>query len=146
MTLRVGDVRFGVWIDQVLEVVRTPPISRLPLPDREIAGVSAVRGEVIPVLDLGIRLLGTPVARPGRLVLVRHTPSGSMVGLLVDALEALLPVRDADVQDPPEAAEHGISPELTAGVVVGDEAVVTILDLERAAAPPADDTKEKERT
>lgn len=143
MTLRLGDARFGLWIDQILEVVRTPPISRLPLPIREIAGVSAVRGEVVPVLDLGIRLLGTPAARPGRLVLVRHEATDSPVGLLVDGLETLLSVRDADVQDAPETAEHGLPVELTTGVVVHDDVVVTILDLDRAAAPPTADTEEK---
>ncbi|NIP79687.1 MAG: hypothetical protein GWM90_10915, partial [Gemmatimonadetes bacterium] len=105
LTLRLGDARFGLWIDEVLEVARTPPISRLPLPVPEVAGVSALRGDVVPVLDLGIRLLGAPAARPGRLVLVRHAGSDTIVGLLVDDLAALLSVTEAEIQPAPEAAE-----------------------------------------
>ncbi len=136
LVLRLGEARFGLWIEEVLEVVRTPPVSRLPLPTEEVPGVTSVRGDVVPVLDLGVRLLGSPAARPGRLVLVRHEESGSVVGLLVDAAEALLQLREGEVMPPPPAAEAKLPAELMAGVVMGDDAVVTVLQLARAAAPP----------
>ena len=136
LTVRLGDARFGMWVDEVLEIVNTPPISRLPLPVGEVAGVTSVRGDVVPVLDLGVRLLGAPAARPGRLVLVRHQESGTIVGLLVDGVETLVPVRDAAVKEPPGAAKSRLPAELVTGVVTANEEVVTILHLGRATAPP----------
>jgi purine-binding chemotaxis protein CheW len=143
LVLRLGEARFGLWIDEVLEIVRTPPISRLPLSSAEVPGVTSVRGDVIPVLDLGVRLLGAPAARPGRLVLVRHEPSGSLVGLLVDGVDALTPVADQEVRPAPAAAEAALAADLMTGVVARDEGVVTVLDLSRAAAPPAPSTDER---
>lgn len=142
LALRLGDALFGLWTDEVLEVVRTPPISRLPLPHPEVPGVTSVRGEVIPVLDLGLRLLDAPAARPGRLVLVRHDPTDSVIGLLVDGVQTLLTVGDGEVREAPEAAEAELPPDLVRGVVVRDEGVVTILHLGRATAPP-EATEEK---
>lgn len=142
LSLCLGDARFGLWVDEVLEVVRTPPISRLPLPQREVAGVTSVRGEVVPVLDLGIRLLGEPARRPGRLVLVRHTESDTVVGLLVDDVNTLLTPSEDEISDPPKAAEAALPSELMTGVVTGDDDVVTILHLGRAAAPPEADSNE----
>lgn len=142
LSLVLGESRFGLWVDQALEIVPTPPISRLPLPRREVAGVTSVRGDVVPVLDLGLRLLDAPAVRPGRLVLVRDEESGTMVGLLVDGVETLVEVREGEILDPPPPAEARLAPELVEGVVARDEGVVTILNLGRAAAPPEDEPRE----
>jgi purine-binding chemotaxis protein CheW len=143
LVLRLGEARFGLWIDEVLEIVRTPPITRLPLASAEVPGVTSVRGDVIPVLDLGVRLLGVATVRPGRLVLVRHEPSASLVGLLVDGVDSLTLVAGDEVLPAPAAAEATLAADLMTGVVSRDEGVVTVLDLSRAAAPPAPSTDER---
>lgn len=143
LVLRLGDARFGLWIDEVLEIVRTPPISRLPLPSAEVPGVTSVRGDVIPVLDLGVRLLGAPAARPGRLVIVRHEPTGALVALLVDGAEALISIEPTALRDPPAAAQARLPAELVTGVVTHNDMVVTVLHVGFAAAPPELATHER---
>lgn len=135
--LVLGRARFGLWIDEVLEIVRTPPISRLPLGSAEVPGVTSVRGDVVPVLDLGVRLLGSPAARPGRLVLVRDEQSGSMVGVLVDGVETLIAAGPDEVREPPTGSDAHIPVELIEGIVTTGEGVVTVLRTGRAVAPPA---------
>jgi purine-binding chemotaxis protein CheW len=144
LTLRLGDALFGLWVDDALEIVTTPPISRLPLPESEVAGVTGVRGEVVPVLDLGVRLLGAPATRPGRLVLVRDDETRTVVGLLVDGVQTLIGVAEDEVREPPPAAET--DPELVAGVVDHESGVVTILRPGRVAAPPDSTRTEVEGT
>lgn len=146
LVVTLGEARFGLWVDEVLEIVRTPPITRLPLAEPELAGVTSVRGDILPVLDLGGRLLDAPARRPGRLVLVRHEASGAMVGLLVDAVETLIGVTDEEIREPPPAAEARLPPALMTGVVARDDGVVTILHLGQATAPPEGDSNEVERT
>lgn len=142
LTCTLGEAQFGLWVDEVLEILRTPPITRLPLAAREVAGVVSIRGVVIPVLDLGERLLGTAAARPGRLVLVRHEASGSMVGLLVDGVGTLLSVRADELRPPPPEAEAELPPGYVTGVVTGDGALVTVLHVGEAAAPPETSTED----
>ena len=142
LMVTLGEARFGLWVDEVLEILRTPPITRLPLAAREIAGVTSVRGVVIPVLDLGERLMGVPALRPGRLVLIRHRPTGSMVGLLVDGVDTLLGVRDAEIRPTPPEAEAELPPGYVTGVVAGDQGVVTVLHVGEAAAPPTTSTED----
>lgn len=142
LTLRLGRARFGMWVDEVLEILRTPPITRLPLSAPEVAGVTSVRGVVVPVLDLGQRLLGTPAQRPGRLVLVRHKDSGAMVGVLVDGVGTLLGVRGDEVRPPPPAAEADLPPGMVTGVVAAPEGLVTVLHIGEAAAPPTTGTED----
>jgi purine-binding chemotaxis protein CheW len=136
LVLRLGSARFGVWVDEALEVVPTPPISRLPLAHDEVPGVTSVRGDVIPVLDLGVRLLGEPAARPGRIVIVRHRDTAALVALLVDDVETVISVGDEELRAPPPDAGSPLSPDHVAGVFAGPGNVVTVLHLGRAAAPP----------
>ncbi len=136
LVLRLGEARFGLWVDEILEIVRTPPISRLPLASPEVPGVTSVRGDVLPVLDLGIRLMGEPAERPGRLVVVRHNPTQSILGLLVDGVDTLAEVAASELRDPPPASEARLDPSLVRGVVTRDTGVVTVLHIGRAAAPP----------
>lgn len=144
LALRLGEARFGVWIDEILEVVRTPPITRLPLSAADVAGVTSIRGDVVPVLDLGERLLGEPAARPGRLVLVRHEASGGLVALLVDDVETLVRVGPDALEDAPEEAEAaGLAARFVTGVVDGRDGVVTVLHLGEAAAPPEEGTEDR---
>ena len=142
LSLCLGEARFGLWVDEVLEIVPTPPISRLPLPHPELAGVTSVRGEVIPVLDLGLRLLGSPARRPGRLLLVHHHETESLLGLLVDDVETLVMVAEEEIREPP-SAESSLPSEMATGVASSDEGLVTILHLGRAAAPPETDPYEE---
>lgn len=142
LTFHVGDAHFGVWVDEVLEIVEPPPISRLPLATREVAGVTSIRGDVIPVLDLGVRLLDVPAERPGRMVLIRHEESGSLVALLVDGVETLLGVAESELREPPAPAEARLRADYMTGVVAHGEDVVTVLHLGRAAAPPVPPAEE----
>ena len=142
LTMTLGQARFGLWVDEVLEILRTPPITRLPLPAPAVAGVTSVRGVVVPVLDLGQRLVGTPARRPGRLVLVRHEETDSLVGLLVDDVGTLLGVRPDEVRPPPPEAEVELPPGMVTGVVAGAGGLVTVLHIGEAAAPPTTETED----
>jgi hypothetical protein len=102
--------------------------------------VTSVRGDVIPVLDLGIRLLGVPARRPGRLVLVRHEATAPWWGCWWTTSRRWCPRRGRGEGDP-EAARSALPPELVAGVVAHEHGVVTVLRLARAAAPPDDDSR-----
>ena len=142
LTFHLGTAAYGVWVDEVLEILRTPPITRLPLAAPEVAGVTSVRGVVIPVLDLGRRLRGEPAARPGRLILVRHEASGSMVGLLVESVGTLLGVREHELGEPPPEARAGLPAGWITAVADSEGEVVTVLHLGEVAAPPGTSTED----
>lgn len=143
LVMRLGEAHFGLWIDEVLEIAATPPISKLPLAVPEVAGVTGIRGDVVPVLDLGVRLLGEPAARPGRLVLLRHRESDSIVALLVDAVETMESVQPGEVGEAPREAAAALPAGMIEGIVARPDRVITILRSGGVAAPPAASTEEE---
>ena len=90
MCVRVAGVEFALPIELVGEVLPTPALSQVPMVPAWVAGMVSVRNEVIPVVDAGVRLLGTPAQRAGRLVLSAPDETGERVGILVDDVTGLI--------------------------------------------------------
>lgn len=55
-TFFLEDIYFGIEIESVREVIRQPPLTRIPLAPADICGLMNLRGQVIPVVDLPCRL------------------------------------------------------------------------------------------
>jgi purine-binding chemotaxis protein CheW len=141
--VRVGAVEFGLPLDRVLEVVRVPPITRLPFPPPSIAGVASVRGSLVPVMDLGVRLLGPSADPGGRLVVVADPAGGGEVALLVDAVTGLIAAGERGAEPPPEV-EASLPPGWVAEVVTpAPDRLITVLRLEPVLA--LSDSADKER-
>lgn len=131
VVVRVGEAEFGIDVRRVREVLRAPPITRLPFPPPTILGIASVRGALVPILDLGERLLGRPANRAGRLVVVRDPYGDGSIGLLVDAVLDLVPL-DRRAEEPPEEIEASLPEGWVLGVLApGEQRLVTLLELSK---------------
>lgn len=85
----IGGARYGLALPDVVEVLAPTTLTPVPGAPPALAGVINVHGEIRPVIDL--RRLAGPAPEPGRglasVLLLRH--AGSVMGLLVDAVEDL---------------------------------------------------------
>ncbi len=84
LVVRAGTVRYGIPIEQVLEVVRPEGLMDVPGTPPIQAGIVNVRGAIVTVLDLKALLTGERAVTPGSIVLVEH--GARAVGLTVDAV------------------------------------------------------------
>lgn len=135
VVVRLGAAEFGLPIARVREVLRAPRLTRVPFPPPAVCGATAVRGAVVPVMDLGLRLLGRAAVRPGALVVVEEPATGEPLGLLVDGVSALLQPAQAEAREPPAEAEATLPAGWVAAVLVtNDGRVVTALHLEAVIA------------
>jgi purine-binding chemotaxis protein CheW len=129
VVIRVGATEFGIDVRQVRQVLRPLAITRLPFPPPTILGIASVRGTLVPVMDLGQRLLGTPSARDGKLIVVAEPDGDGSVGLLVDAVLDLV-LLDDGVHEPPAEVEESLPAGWIRGVLAPDaDRLVTLLDL-----------------
>ena len=86
LAFRIADRRFALDAARVAEVVRPPPVTRVPHAPPSLAGVAALRGRVLPVISMA-ELLGVE----GRGVLGRLIVLGGSepIGLAVDEVLGL---------------------------------------------------------
>ena len=128
LCVRVADVPYAVPVENVREIVRVRPITPIPRTASEVRGVISLRGEIIQVIDLRLRL-GVPAAaaatKASRIVVVQ-VEDGRVAGVLVDEVREVLRVSESSIGSPP-AGEAGIVAALCAN---GAE-FVSIVDPER---------------
>jgi len=84
VVFRLGDYYLTCRIDQIEEIIAFPPYTQIPGAKEWLLGVANVRGNLVPVSDLGWFLFGsrTPVTARTRLIVSQI--QGRMAGLVVD--------------------------------------------------------------
>ncbi|MBX3128833.1 MAG: purine-binding chemotaxis protein CheW [Polyangiaceae bacterium] len=112
---------YGVRVEEVQEVIGLRPLTRVFHAPDELAGVISLRGEVLPVLDVGALLAGPAQASSpspdARIVVVRESRAPRRrAGLLVDELGGLRDVPDAGLEPLPSTASEAVR-QLVVGVI-----------------------------
>ena len=92
IVIRYGDEVFGIDIKYVDNIVRMQRITRVPNVASHIRGVLNLRGEVIPVISLRIKmgLEADEITKTTRIIIIK-LDSGDSIGVLVDeVLEVIM--------------------------------------------------------
>ncbi|HZT33134.1 MAG TPA: chemotaxis protein CheW [Bryobacteraceae bacterium] len=138
-TFFVADLFLGVDVLQVQEVLRSQPMTRVPLAPEVIEGLINLRGQIVTAIDLRRRLKLPPRDDGQALMnLVVRTGDGA-VSLLVDEIGDVLEVDTGAWERPPDNLDPAVR-HLIQGVFPLDGHLLLILDtqqtLDLAAAGP----------
>ncbi|HEY4239214.1 MAG TPA: chemotaxis protein CheW [Kofleriaceae bacterium] len=119
LALPIGEVRETLPVQPITRVFLTPPA---------LAGVFSLRGEIIPVIDLGL-LLGLPPTQIGddsRIVVVEPDGAAGIAGIVVDRLRDVRALDDAPGPVPPSIPANVAA--MLSGVALAGDATVRILN------------------
>src|SRR2546423_1584452 len=118
---------YGLPITSVREIIRYVPPSATATASGVIQGMISLRGRTLPIVDLSSRLGRQLDVGSKTRILVLEVSRGAL-GLIVDAVDGILPVAtDRIVPLPVAAAENGLGDEVAN---VGDRLIV-LIDAER---------------
>jgi purine-binding chemotaxis protein CheW len=137
VSFHVQERLFALPVEVVEEVLKTAALTRVPHAPAAIRGVANMRGRVLPVLDLALRMgllsklqdEDRPAASQpgtGHRLLVVEGEQGP-VGLLIDRMGQMLPVRDSEVQPVPDRWQEVAS--FSTGVVPLEAELLVLLNL-----------------
>ena len=129
-TFFVRDALCGLDAAGVQEVIRLGPVTRVHHAPEEILGIVNLRGKIVTVVDLGLRL-GFPKAAPGgdsRIFIIEHR--NEFIGLLVDRVDEVVEVERGQWQAPPANVNWGQA-RFFEGVCRAGGRVITLLDAGR---------------
>lgn len=127
---------FAINVFKVKEVLKVPPLTKLPGSHHHITGVATLRGESVPVIDLR-SAIGFPASLDdsGENNLIITEYNRSIQGFLVGQVRHIVNTTWTEIQPPPKTA--GRSNYLTAITQIEDENVnkiVEIIDVEKVLA------------
>ncbi len=106
IAFRVGRQEFCINVMAVREIRGWTAATALPRAPRYVRGVINLRGAVLPIVELAVRL-GLPGNEPSaRNVIIVVQIAHQQIGLLVDAVSDILTASDANIQPPPDVASE----------------------------------------
>jgi purine-binding chemotaxis protein CheW len=130
VSFTIGAEDFGVNISEVREIIRVSAITRLPNTAQYIRGVINLRGSIIVVVDLAMKLgLQGKLSDNSRIIVIEI--NGSTVGMVVDAAKEVIRMNSGQIQAPPSMITNKINASYIEGVGVIGERLLIILDLAR---------------
>ena len=126
-TFRLGEGTFGIDTALIQEVVMPGDLTPVRHAPSYVAGVRNLRGRIITVIDLRVRLeLGCAACDPENRILIVDW-KGEPVGVLVDQVADTIPV-DTDALQPAPPNLHGVQMQNLLGVFRSGERLVALLD------------------
>lgn len=130
----VGERLYGWEIDAVREIVPFRRCTRLPGAPAYVCGLINLRGTVVTVLDLGLRLGAAPVDRAdGSVILVEQ--GARVVGFGVDAMRDVQRIVPEEVETPHgSAGGAGPAGGAVRGIARVGADVVVLLDVQSLIA------------
>ena len=122
---------FGINVFKVREVLKCPPLRRVPQSNPHVCGVMHTRGQTVTVIDLASVLGMPPLAGHADEFVVITEYNGRVQGYLVAKVERIVNLRWDEIHPPPRGI--GNCNYLTAVVTI-DSRLIEILDVERVLA------------
>ena len=130
LLFRVGGVTYGCDVTHLQEIIPLRRMTRLPGAPACVRGLINMRGTIMTVLDLGVRLDSTRApATHGSIVVMGMRER--LVGILVEEVTDMRSITPgADALGDSKGNPWGASESVVRGVATIDDTAVVMLDLE----------------
>ena len=134
LTFSLAKEIYGIPIARTKEIIGMLPLVSIPNTAPQVKGVINLRGRVIPVIDLRLRL-GLREAVPDErtcivVVEVRADHGTRQMGLLVDSVTEVLTIKEPDIKDGPPLKSRPV-PESLLGLARMEEGTIALLNIDR---------------
>ncbi|KEF32525.1 Chemotaxis protein CheV [Marinobacter nitratireducens] len=125
-----GRQLYGINVFKVKEVLQCPRLSSIPNSKTVVRGVAHIRGETIPIIDLGmsIGLSGIPQEDLATSFIIITEYNRKTQGFLVAGVDRIMNMNWEDILPPPKGAGKDVY--LTAVTKIDDK-LVEIIDVEK---------------
>lgn len=101
MTFKSGEEYFGLKIQYVNEIVPLQAITEIPGTEDYIKGLINLRGKVIPVIDVSLRLCQSPIAYNDRTCIIVINVKDMLIGLIVETIAEVVDICEDGILPPP---------------------------------------------
>jgi purine-binding chemotaxis protein CheW len=130
LSFGLAGATYAIPVERVREIIRLREVTPMPRVPACITGVVALRGDIVQVVDMRIRLaleMGAPTRRSR--IIVLHGDNDRVTGIAVDSVQEVLRVNEEEIDTVP-TLPSGVVSELCKR---GDE-FVSIVDLDSMLA------------
>ena len=127
------DEIYGLNVFKIREVMKIPPVTKIPDSDSRIMGIVNLRGENIALVDLKQAIGLGPVDREGAKLIITEYNDRKQ-GFLVAGVDRIIRMSWERVHIPPPMVQSSRQGAVTAVTKLDDGRMVLILDVEKVLA------------
>ena len=129
LEIELGKESYGIDIGRITSINEANlEITRVPKAPRYIKGVINLRGEIIPVMDLSMRLKMPEMVLTGNSRIIIVKADDIKMGLLVDGVNEIVTIDDSLLKTD---ASEGAGDDFILGVGKVSDGVITVLNVEK---------------
>lgn len=132
LCFRVSDEIYGINIMDIKEIIKPREVTEVPRAPLFVSGILSLRGTIIPIIDMRVRLGLTREEPTGKERIVVIRSSDSFSGLLVDEVIQVVQVQPGTVEAAPTVMD-GIDRDFISGLGRTDGRLIILLNLENIA-------------
>lgn len=134
LTFVTAEEEYAVAILKVKEIIEYSTVTVVPNTPAWIRGVTNLRGNVVPVIDLAVKF-GLPPSKITKFscIIITEVMSGAemlTLGVLADSVSQVLDWTDSDIEDPPPFGTR-VKLEYLLGLGRMDSKFCLILDIDK---------------
>ena len=130
LTFTLGEEAFGIEISFVTEIVGIQKINEIPEAPNYVKGIINLRGKIIPVIDMRLRLKKSSAEYTDRTCIVVIDIQTLSAGLIVDSVDEVVMIPDTSIVPPP-SFQTGFQNRYIKGIGKSGENIRLLLDCER---------------
>lgn len=127
----LGSEEYSVPLLCVKEVIETPDITPVPHTPAYYLGIMNLRGQVISVIDLRLKLKGVRQELGKKTAIIILDFGSFCLGIAVSAVNRVIALRPEDIKERPRM-ESSENSEYIMGVTYRDKKLILLLDVSKA--------------
>lgn len=134
LVFTLNDRMYAVLISYVNEIIEYTHLTPVPMTNECIRGVLNLRGHVLPVIDLSIRMGRKPIQENNRtcilIVTITYNQEPVKMGMVVDAVNDVINLGTTELEAPPPFGNR-IRTDFIQNIGRLNETFITILNIEQ---------------
>lgn len=131
LTFWVEQQVYGVAISDVVQIVQTQQITPIPEYPNFVQGIINLRGNIIPVVDVRMRLGKPKTEYDDHACIIITSIKGKYVGLAVEQVEEVTVIPEANISPAPSFSENNPEDFYLKGIGKQSERVVLLLEVQK---------------
>jgi len=129
LSFTLGNEHYGVDILKVQEIRGYDSVTRVPDAPDYIKGVINLRGTIVPVIDLRLKLRLDEARYDAFTVMIVLNVDDRVVGIVVDSVSDVIPLNADQIRPTPEFGA-AVDTRFISGIGTQDDRMLILLDIE----------------
>lgn len=121
---------FGILISEVVQIVGIQEITAVPEFPSYAKGVINLRGIIIPIIDVRLRLKKEEMQYNERTCIIVTNINGSHIGFIVDSVNEVTNIYNDNISNPPQMGTDYVNTYIT-GIAKLNNDIVLLIDLKK---------------